>query len=215
MAYRVPGPERIRKLMDTRRTSTRVVVIDNYDSFTYNLVQALETLGAVCQVFMNDGCTVASVRALAPDALLISPGPCRPEDAGVCLELLRELSPQVATLGVCLGHQAIAQAFGGTVCRAKRLLHGKADWVHHDGRTLFSGLPVPFAAGRYNSLVVSELDLPESLEISARSSAGEILAIRHRELAIEGVQFHPESILSQCGPALLSNWLESVNERND
>jgi len=190
-----------------------IAVIDNYDSFTYNLVQALETLGARCLVYLNDPRRALDVRSLGASGLLLSPGPCRPEQAGVCLELLAELAQKLPTLGVCLGHQAIAHYFGGIVEPAARLLHGKRDAVLHDGKTLFRGLPLPFAAARYNSLVVSNRHLPAMLEVSARSSAGEILALRHRELPIEGVQFHPESVLSECGLALLANWLETVDER--
>ena len=188
----------------------RVLVIDNYDSFTYNLVQQLEVLGARCHVALNDAIDVAAARALAPDGVLISPGPCAPDDAGITLELLRASAGAVPILGVCLGHQAIAQVFGGRVMRAARLVHGKTSPIEHDGRALFHGLPRPFDATRYNSLLVDRATLPPSLEISAWTAEGEIMGLRHRQHPIEGVQFHPESALTLEGAALLRNWVTSL-----
>ncbi|MBX3127105.1 MAG: aminodeoxychorismate/anthranilate synthase component II [Polyangiaceae bacterium] len=189
----------------------RIVVVDNYDSFTYNLVQYLLALGAECDVRLNDRVNVDAIDAAAPDGILLSPGPGNPDDAGVTLQVLRELSPRIPTLGVCLGHQALAQAFGGTIVRADRLMHGKVSPVEHDGRTLFAGLPSPFVATRYHSLIVAPDSLPACLEVSARTAEGEIMGLRHRSLPIEGVQFHPESILSEQGEALLHNWLRGLS----
>lgn len=189
----------------------RIVVVDNYDSFTYNLVQYLLALGAECDVRLNDRVSVDAIDAAAPDGILLSPGPGNPDDAGVTLQVLRELSPRIPTLGVCLGHQALAQAFGGTIVRADRLMHGKVSPVEHDGRTLFAGLPSPFVATRYHSLIVAPHSVPACLEVSARTAEGEIMGLRHRSLPIEGVQFHPESILSEQGEALLHNWLRGLS----
>src|SRR5688572_18054172 len=171
-----------------------LLMIDNYDSFTYNLVHLFEELGAEVRVFRNDELGVEEAEALAPDRLVISPGPGRPADAGVSVELIRKLGPRVPTLGVCLGHQAIVEAFGGEVGRAKALLHGKASPVVHDGRGVFAGLPERFEAGRYHSLAASRI--PDELEVSARTEDGEVMGVRHRGLPIEGVQFHPESVLT-------------------
>jgi anthranilate synthase/aminodeoxychorismate synthase-like glutamine amidotransferase len=187
-----------------------VLVVDNYDSFTYNLVQHLEVLGARCCVALNDRIDVAAAQRLAPDGLVLSPGPCGPEDAGVTLELLRALAGRVPILGVCLGHQAIAWAFGGRVVRAARIVHGKTSRIEHDGRTVFHGLPRPFEATRYNSLLVDPADLPSCLEVSAWTAEGEIMGLRHRGRQIEGVQFHPESILTAHGADLLRNWIASL-----
>lgn len=189
----------------------RIVVVDNYDSFTYNLVQYLLALGAECDVRLNDRVSVDAIDAAAPDGILLSPGPGNPDDAGSTLQVLRELSPRIPTLGVCLGHQALAQAFGGTIVRADRLMHGKVSPVEHDGRTLFAGLPSPFVATRYHSLIVAPDSVPACLEVSARTAEGEIMGLRHRSLPIEGVQFHPESILSEQGEALLDNWLRGLS----
>lgn len=185
----------------------RVLVVDNYDSFTFNLVQCLSALGAECTVVENDRTSVAEVRAAQMDGLLISPGPGVPERAGVSLELIRELSGSLPILGVCLGHQAIACAFGGRVSRAQAPVHGKVSPVTHDGRGVFRGLPSPFEATRYHSLLVERDSLPGELEVSAHTSSGEIMGLRHRALRVEGVQFHPESILTQHGPQLVQNWL--------
>ena len=190
----------------------RVVVVDNYDSFTYNLVQYLESLGARCDVRLNDATTVEAIAAANPDGILLSPGPGTPDDAGVTLEVIRELGSRFPLLGVCLGHQAIAQAFGGRVVRAARLMHGKTSPIEHDGRALFAGLPSPFAATRYHSLIVETASVPSCLEPSARTAEGELMGLRHTSLAIEGVQFHPESILTEHGLHLMKNWLEMLGK---
>jgi anthranilate synthase/aminodeoxychorismate synthase-like glutamine amidotransferase len=181
-------------------------VIDNYDSFTYNLVHLFEELGADVRVFRNDAITPDEAEALEPSHLLISPGPGRPADAGVSVELIRRLGPRVPTLGVCLGHQAIVEAFGGEVGQAKALLHGKASRVDHDGKGVFAGLPQGLEAGRYHSLAA--VRVPDELEVSARTPDGEVMGVRHRELPVEGVQFHPESVLTPLGPELGRNFLE-------
>jgi len=191
----------------------RVVVIDNYDSFTYNLVQALEQRGASCEVLLNDATTAAAVLDRHPDGILISPGPCSPNEAGISLALIAAAAGEVPLLGVCLGHQAIAQAFGGRVIRAERPMHGKTSPIEHDARTLYQGLGQPFAAMRYHSLVVERAGLPACFEISAWTARGEIMGLRHRALRLEGVQFHPESFLTIEGPALLGNWLRSLAPR--
>ena len=185
-----------------------VLVVDNYDSFTYNLVQALACLGATVTVRRNDEVTVETALELGATHLVVSPGPGRPEDAGVSIPLISSAAPAIPVLGVCLGHQAVAAAFGGSVAGAGSLMHGKASPVYHDGRGLYEGLPNPFSAGRYHSLAVQEETLPAELRISAYTSDGEIMGIRHRELPLEGVQFHPESILTPEGDRLLRNFLE-------
>ena len=187
--------------------ATRVLVIDNYDSFVYNLVQELGELGADPVVHRNDAIDVPAIREAAPDLILISPGPGRPEDAGVSLAVITELAGEIPILGVCLGHQAIGQAFGGDVVQAPTLMHGKTSAIHHDGRGFFAGLPDPFTATRYHSLVVEPSPVPDELEVTARTSDGVIMGLRHRSLAVEGVQFHPESLLTPEGPSLLSNFL--------
>ncbi len=184
-----------------------ILVVDNYDSFTYNLVQYLGELGAQVQVARNDALTVEEILSLGPQAIVISPGPGDPGDAGVSVPLIRALAPATPVLGVCLGHQCIGAAFGGVIRRASRLMHGKTSWIEHDGRTIFAGLPNPFEATRYHSLVVNEADLPCDLEVSARAEDGEVMALRHRSLPLEGVQFHPESILTREGKRLLRNFL--------
>ncbi len=188
-------------------SALRVVMVDNYDSFTWNLVQYLGELGAAVQVFRNDTIDPAGLRALAPDGLVLSPGPCTPDQAGCTLAAIRELSGQLPILGVCLGHQAIGQAFGGRVIRNARIVHGKASPVHHQGRGLYAGLPEPFQAGRYHSLVVERETLPAVLEVTSWTAEGEIMGLRHATLDVEGVQFHPESILTEAGKPLLANWL--------
>lgn len=184
-----------------------ILVIDNYDSFTYNLVQYLGELGEEPIVHRNDQVTIDEVARLAPDHILISPGPCTPNEAGISLGLIEAFAGKVPILGVCLGHQSIAQVFGGKVIRAERLMHGKTSEIHHDGRTLFQGLPNPLVATRYHSLIVESESFPDELEISAETSDGEIMALRHKRFAIEGVQFHPESIITQSGRELLANFL--------
>ena len=184
-----------------------MLVIDNYDSFVYNLVQELGELGAEPVVFRNDAIDVAGIRAEHPDAVLISPGPGRPEDGGVSLEAIRSLAGEIPLLGVCLGHQCIGQAYGGEIVAAPHLMHGKTSEIHHDGRGLFAGLPNPFVATRYHSLVVRPDSVPDELEVTATSTDGVVMGLRHRTLAVEGVQFHPESVLTASGPALLANFL--------
>jgi anthranilate synthase/aminodeoxychorismate synthase-like glutamine amidotransferase len=186
----------------------RVLVIDNYDSFTFNLVQYLGELGATSQVVKNDAIDVAGIAASDVDGVLVSPGPCTPNEAGVSLEAVA--TTRVPVLGVCLGHQAIGQAFGGHVVRAGRLMHGRTSPILHEGRGVFAGLPSPFEATRYHSLIVDRPTLPACLEITAWTAEGEIMGMRHRERAVEGVQFHPESILTTHGKALLANWVRSL-----
>ncbi|HET8724147.1 MAG TPA: aminodeoxychorismate/anthranilate synthase component II [Anaeromyxobacteraceae bacterium] len=188
----------------------RLVLVDNYDSFTFNLVQYLGELGADVRVFRNDAIDVAGIRRLRPAALVVSPGPCTPDEAGVSLAAIRELSGSVPILGVCLGHQAIGQAFGGTVVRNVRIVHGKSSPVHHRGNGIYAGLPSPFDAGRYHSLVVERESLPRELQVTSWTREGEIMGLRHRTLDVEGVQFHPESVLTGHGKALLGNWLGRV-----
>ena len=193
--------------------SLRVLVIDNYDSFTFNLVQYLGELGAQVEVFKNDGIDVAGIRRRAPHGVLISPGPCTPNEAGISLELLGALGGELPIFGVCLGHQAIGQAYGGRVVRAARLMHGKTSPILHDGRGLFDALGSPFEATRYHSLLVERESLPACLEISAWTAEGEIMGLRHREHDVEGVQFHPESVLTLEGKRLVGNWLALVAAR--
>jgi anthranilate synthase component 2 len=183
----------------------KVLMIDNYDSFTWNLVHLFEELGADVEVFRNDAITLAEAEALAPDRLVVSPGPGRPEDAGVSVELIRRLGPTVPTLGVCLGHQAIVEAFGGSVGHARALLHGKSSVIRNDGEGVFAGLPDAIEAGRYHSLAA--IDVPEELVVTATTADGEVMGVRHRTYRIEGVQFHPESVLTPLGPELAANFL--------
>ncbi len=187
-----------------------VVVVDNYDSFTYNLVQLLGELGVAVEVYRNDAVTVEQIAARRPEAVVISPGPCTPKEAGVSNDVLRQLSDRVPVLGVCLGHQCLGQAFGGRVVLAPQVVHGKTSQIWHDGRTLFAGLPNPFWATRYHSLVVDEASLPPELEVSARTADGIVMGLRHRRRPAEGVQFHPESILTEHGKDLLRNFLRLV-----
>ena len=190
--------------------SKQVVVIDNYDSFTYNLVQYIESLGVVARVFLNDGVTVEEIRGLAPQGLLLSPGPGTPNDAGITLSAIAELGASMPIFGVCLGHQSIGQSYGGQVIRAPRLMHGKTSRVEHDGKTIFFDMPNPFEATRYHSLIVEESTLPACLEVSARTKDGEIMGLRHRSHPVEGVQFHPESFLTEQGMRLVSNWVNAL-----
>jgi anthranilate synthase/aminodeoxychorismate synthase-like glutamine amidotransferase len=183
-----------------------LLVLDNYDSFTYNLVHLFQELGADVAVYRNDAITVEEAEALAPSHLVVSPGPGRPADAGVSVELIRRLGPRVPTLGVCLGHQAIVEAFGGEVGQARALLHGKSSQVEHDGKGVFAGLPPTIDAGRYHSLAA--VRIPDELDVTARTADGEVMGVRHRELPIEGVQFHPESVLTPLGSELGRNFLE-------
>ncbi len=185
-----------------------IVIIDNYDSFTYNIVQTIGSWGAQVKVFRNDMVDVASIEALQPDRLLISPGPCTPVKAGISIEAIRYFAGKIPILGVCLGHQSIGEAFGGITVRASRIMHGKTSPIRHDGRGVFKGLPSPFEAMRYHSLVIDEKTLPECMEITAESDQGELMGIRHRSLPIEGVQFHPESIMTPDGVELLKNFLD-------
>jgi anthranilate synthase component 2 len=183
----------------------RVLMIDNYDSFTYNLVHLFEELGAEVVVRRNDAITADEAEALAPDRLVVSPGPGRPADAGVSVEVIRRLGPHVPTLGVCLGHQAIVEAYGGEIGAATALLHGKASRISHDGRGIFTGLPAELDAGRYHSLAA--VRVPDELEVTARTADGEVMGVRHRSYPVEGVQFHPESVLTPLGPELARNFL--------
>ncbi|HZS49512.1 MAG TPA: aminodeoxychorismate/anthranilate synthase component II [Bryobacterales bacterium] len=184
-----------------------ILVLDNYDSFTYNLVQYLGELGAELKVVRNDATTVAEVRRLRPAGIVISPGPCTPREAGISVPVIRELAGEIPILGVCLGHQAIGEAFGGRVVRAPYLMHGKTSQIHHDGKTIFAGLPQDFIATRYHSLIVEKESLPGELEISATTADGLIMGLRHRKFTVEGVQFHPESVLTGTGKAILQNFL--------
>jgi anthranilate synthase/aminodeoxychorismate synthase-like glutamine amidotransferase len=190
-----------------------LLLIDNYDSFTYNLVQAFLVLGAEVSVYRNDALTPEAAVALAPTHLCVSPGPGTPYDAGVSMDMIRAFAGRVPVLGVCLGHQAIVEVFGGRVVRAERLMHGKTSLVRHDERTLFAGLPQPCEVGRYHSLIAAPASLPDELEVSARTDEGEIMGVRHLSLAVEGVQFHPESILTPEGPRLLGNFLAQGDAR--
>ena len=185
----------------------RMLLIDNYDSFTYNLVQAFAALGAEVLVYRNDAIGVDEALALAPTHLVISPGPGRPDDAGVSLAMIAAFADRVPLLGVCLGHQCLVQHFGGAIVRADRLMHGKTSMVEHDGRTIYEGLPQPFEVGRYHSLCVREETLPDVLELAAKTDIGEVMGVRHRTLPLEGVQFHPESVLTPEGGQLMENFL--------
>ncbi|NNU85129.1 aminodeoxychorismate/anthranilate synthase component II [Geobacillus sp. BMUD] len=189
-----------------------IVMIDNYDSFTYNLVQYLGVLGEELIVKRNDEITVAEIERLRPDFIMISPGPCTPNEAGVSLEVIDRFAGQIPIFGVCLGHQAIAQAFGGRVVRAPRLMHGKTSSVYHDGETIFRGVPNPFTATRYHSLIVERETLPDCFVVSAWTEEEEVMAIRHKTLPVEGVQFHPESIMTSHGMQLLKNFIDTYKK---
>lgn len=186
---------------------SRILLIDNYDSFTYNLVQGFMSLGADVRVFRNDAIDIAAARALEPTHLVISPGPGRPEGAGVSMAMIREFCESIPVLGVCLGHQSIAAVFGANIIAARRLMHGKISLIQHDGAGVFAGLPNPLEIGRYHSLAVDESSLSAELVVTARTDSGEIMGLRHRSLALEGVQFHPESVLTPNGPELMANFL--------
>ena len=184
-----------------------ILMIDNYDSFVYNLVQYLGEMGEDVRVFRNNRITLGEIEELAPTHIILSPGPCTPNEAGICLELIKSFQGRIPILGVCLGHQAIGQAFGGTVGRAPRLMHGKTSQILHQNKGVFQGLKNPLTATRYHSLTVERENLPDCLEITAETARGEIMGIRHRKYAVEGVQFHPESILTECGHSMLRNFL--------
>jgi anthranilate synthase component 2 len=190
-----------------------ILVIDNYDSFTYNLVHYLNELGAETVVHRNDRITVAEALGLKPQGVLLSPGPCTPNEAGICLELLSQADPNLPILGVCLGHQAIGQAFGGEVIRAKAVMHGKTSQIHHTGQGVFKDLKNPFTATRYHSLSVRKEDLPAELEVTAWTEDGEIMGVQHKSRPVHGVQFHPESIATECGHELLGNFLDIAGVR--
>jgi anthranilate synthase/aminodeoxychorismate synthase-like glutamine amidotransferase len=185
-----------------------LLILDNYDSFTYNLVQYFGELGVEMKIFRNDALTVADVKKLAPEKICISPGPCTPNEAGISLELIRELGPTTPILGVCLGHQSIGQVYGGDVVRADRLMHGKTSPIHHNSSSVFAGLPNPFEATRYHSLIVKRETLPDCLEITAWTAENEIMGLRHKEHPVHGVQFHPESILTENGKQILETFLK-------
>jgi anthranilate synthase component 2 len=190
-----------------------ILMIDNYDSFTYNLVQYVEQLGSQVKVIRNDAASISDIVSWNPSAIIISPGPGRPESAGITISVIKHFSGHIPILGVCLGHQAIAVAFGGRVVSAKRLMHGKTSMIHADGKTLYQGINKPFQAMRYHSLSVSRDDLPECFEITAESEDGEIMGIRHREHCTEGIQFHPESIMTPLGKRILRNFLEIKEDK--
>ncbi len=185
-----------------------LLMIDNYDSFTYNLVQYLGELGQDLKVYRNDKITVAEIEKMAPDRIVVSPGPCTPKEAGISIGVIKHFSGKIPILGVCLGHQSIGDAFGGDVIRAPYLMHGKTSMIHHDGKTIFAGLPNPFEATRYHSLIIKRETLPSVLEVSAWTDDGIIMGVRHKQHKVEGVQFHPESILTGAGKDLLRNFLK-------
>jgi anthranilate synthase/aminodeoxychorismate synthase-like glutamine amidotransferase len=185
-----------------------LLMIDNYDSFTYNLVQHLGEIGEDIKVFRNDRVTIKDIEELNPERIVISPGPCTPKEAGVSVDVIKYFAGKVPILGVCLGHQAIGAAFGGDIIRAPRLMHGKTSMIYHDGKTIFRGIPSPFEATRYHSLIIKKETLPDCLEITAWTDQDEIMGVRHKEFIVEGVQFHPESILTKVGKTLLKNFLK-------
>jgi len=191
-----------------------ILMIDNYDSFTYNLVQYMGELGADVQVHRNDEITLEGIESLRPEKIVVSPGPCTPDKAGVSVDVVKRFAGKIPILGVCLGHQSVGAAFGGEIIKAGRLMHGKTSMIHHDGKTLFQNLPNPFEATRYHSLVLNRKNLPDCFEISAESDDREIMGIRHKELLVEGVQFHPESILTVSGKELLGNFLHMAEKNN-
>jgi para-aminobenzoate synthetase component 2 len=201
------GPQIPKVRFRNKGGKSMILVIDNYDSFTYNLVQYLGELGGTVEVRRNNEIDLAGIEALRPDHILISPGPRTPNEAGISLSLIEHFKGKIPIFGVCLGHQSIGQAFGGEVVRAEKLMHGKTSQIHHDGRTVFEGIDNPFTATRYHSLIVKKETLPDCLEISAWTADGEIMGLRHKEYAVEGVQFHPESIITENGLNLLRNFL--------
>lgn len=201
--------------MNAPRTQPRLLLIDNYDSFTYNLVQAFMVLGAEVLVHRNDQITIDAARILNPTHLCISPGPGTPYDAGVSMKMIEAFAGQLPIFGVCLGHQSLVEVFGGKVVRAGRLMHGKTSLVHHDNRSILQGMPEPFEAGRYHSLIAQPESLPDVLEVTARTDEGEIMGVRHRTLVVEGVQFHPESVLTPEGPVLMGNFLSQQSGKRE
>ena len=190
-----------------------ILMIDNYDSFTYNLVQYLGQFGEEVAVHRNDAIALDEIEAMNPEAIFLSPGPCSPEQAGITIDVIRRFHRRVPLMGVCLGHQAIGQAFGGRVVRAGRIMHGKTSPILNDGRTIFQGLPSPFPAGRYHWLLVERESLPDCLEVSAETEEGEIMGLRHRTLTVEGIQFHPESILTPSGKRIIRNFLQLIDRK--
>ncbi len=192
-----------------------LLMIDNYDSFTYNLVQYFLELGEEVEVYRNDALTLQDISKLKPSKIVVSPGPCTPNEAGISVSTIKEFAGKIPILGVCLGHQSIGQAFGGKIIRAKKVMHGKTSMIHHDGKTIFKNIPNPFEATRYHSLIIEKESLPESLEITAWTDEGEIMGVRHKEMLLEGIQFHPESILTVEGKNILRNFLnfQSVSEK--
>ncbi len=199
--------------MSNQPEAARLLLIDNYDSFTYNLVQAFMVLGAEVMVHRNDSITVEQAKSLKPTHLCISPGPGTPHDAGVSMRMIAAFAGDVPVFGVCLGHQSLVEVFGGKVVRAGRLMHGKTSLVHHDGQSILKNMPEPFEAGRYHSLIAQPESLPEVLEVTARTDEGEIMGVRHRTFNVEGVQFHPESVLTPEGPVLMGNFLQQRSGR--
>ncbi len=190
-----------------------LLMIDNYDSFTFNIVQYLGQMGEDVRVYRNDKITLDEIRKLKPEAIFLSPGPCSPKKAGITVAVIREFYKTLPLMGICLGHQSIGYAFGGDIVRADRIMHGKVSPVHHDGKTLFTGLPNPFTAGRYHSLVVKPETLPSCLEVSAKTAEGEIMGLRHKEYPVEGIQFHPESVLTPQGKRILRNFLKTIGRK--
>ncbi len=190
-----------------------ILVIDNYDSFTYNLVQYLGELGEEMYVYRNDAITLADIESMRPDKIVISPGPCTPKEAGISVDLIKAFGPRIPILGVCLGHQAIGEAYGGEVVRAARLMHGKTSMIFHDGKTIYQGVSDPFEATRYHSLVIRKESMPDCLKVSAWTDQDEVMGVRHESHPVEGVQFHPESILTRVGKDLLRNFLSSQKKK--
>lgn len=190
-----------------------ILMIDNYDSFTFNIVQYLGQMGEDVRVYRNDKITLNEIKKLKPQAIFLSPGPCSPREAGITVDLVREFHKTLPILGVCLGHQSIGYAFGGEVVRADRIMHGKTSLINHDGKTIFAGLPNPLTAGRYHSLVVRPETLPECLEVSAQTAEGEIMGLRHKQYPVEGIQFHPESVLTPQGKRIIRNFLKYIGRK--